>query len=93
MGTNWFKRHLNWTWVIVALACMVAFSIFWAIIGGDTSVAKNAALWVLLPAHANTLRMKKRSGWWILICFWIFFLPLCLSNNNIKEEFNNGDIK
>jgi hypothetical protein len=92
MGSSWFKKHLNWTWVISALICILSFSIIWGFWIRYPENIGNAALWVLLPAHAVTLRMKNRSGWWMPVCFFIWFLPLCLSNKTVKEN-ENGNTK
>jgi len=92
MGTNWFVRHINWTWVIMAFIGMAIFSIFWALTVGYSVNIGSAALWTLLPAHATALRLKNRSGLWIFLCFFIWITPLFLTNKTVKEN-ENGNTK
>jgi len=93
---DWFKQHLNWTWVF----CLLLTSLFSLIltlfeISGDAG--SNVAYWVFLVAGLGSfvfflvisgwvIKQKGHSLWWILLVGW--FSPLWLSNIKtiVKEQ-------
>lgn len=92
---SWVKKHLNWALAIIAIAPP-------ALAGGIVSIAAstpgeyNGMLYVfwliqmgiILPISCLlVLNAKGRSGWWILLYPFTFFLiPLFLSNKNTGQR-------
>jgi len=75
---KWFRRHLNWTWVLGNLFVVVIL----LVIGAEGSEAKTLAqilgLTVMLPLSGWVIIQKGRSPWWLLLSG--LFSPLWLTN-------------
>lgn len=95
LETNWFKRHLNWTYFIglimvqvVAYAIaillvpfqMIAIIIGLAILLGGTF---SLAYWTLNQKDRNYLAS------WAFWSMWIWFIPLLLNNEKGVEQISN----
>ena len=88
--TNWFKRHLNWTWVFGWLFVFVVCFIFGFTMGfAAPDASEEAIIFIanifgsifMLVISGWVIKQKGRSLWWILLSG--IFSPLWLSNNNI----------
>lgn len=86
---NWFKKHLNWTYVLTWLfyffICLIlGFAVgFFAPETPDSSldVMLDILMFaILLPISVLVIRAKGRSLWWILLVGW--FSPLWLSSKS-----------
>ncbi|MCX5998001.1 MAG: zinc-ribbon domain-containing protein [Chloroflexi bacterium] len=91
--TNWFQRHLNWTWVLAVffvpliLFALIGF-IYWLTyqtwpVGLFDIVLRTLS--VVLPildliVSGWVIKNKGRSLWWILLTGWLS--PLWLGNKN-----------
>jgi len=84
---NWFKRHLNWTYVLGYIAVFVfCFIVGFVLAVVDPYVSDEVldvvgysiCIIVLFPLSVWTLKMKNRSQWWLLLAGWLS--PLWLSS-------------
>jgi len=89
---NWFKRHLNLTWLLAYVFYMVGCFVsgmLLAILAFDTSDASMSVMVyvlgaiIMLPASLWVFTMKGRSLWWVLLAGWLS--PLWLSNKRNRE--------
>jgi hypothetical protein len=94
VGSNWFRRHLNWTLVIALVAINAAtfVLVFLAYYFWITEVA-DAVYWLCLVGNiiltaivgAWVLGQKGRSLWWLLLTpFWIGWV-VWLSLDNKRQ--------
>jgi hypothetical protein len=95
MKTNWFQRHLNWTWVLAYPAAWVLILIG---VGLDSifntkvmsMVALISIVILFLTVSIWVIVMKGRSVLWILlVSIWS---PLWLENK-INKENQDGNAK
>jgi len=86
-GVNWFKTHLNWTYVLGHLAGFaLGLALSLVLVVADPSVSEDAAaavsvvVWgvVLYPTSAWVLWQKYRSLCWLWLVWW--GSPLWLGN-------------
>lgn len=75
---NWFERHINWTWTIVALVSRII-----AVAYVESIIAYMLGWAMLIGISAWALWRKQRSGIWILIPFIVLFLK---NKRIIKKE-------
>lgn len=95
--TNWFKRHLNWTWIF-------GYGLLWILppLGGILAVVVSpetteealyslagllyflVLLVVVLPLSIWVLKKKGRSLWWLLGLGWL--TPLWLANKHTQGD-------
>lgn len=74
---NWFRRHLNWTWVLAYL--------IWIPLNAPENVAPQiVGAILLLLASGWVIRQKGRTLWWILLT--PVFSPLWLKNKRVVAE-------
>jgi hypothetical protein len=77
----WFKKHLNWAWAICFLFILLILSLFASYFTGiKTEVYSFAMAWIILPVNAWILHCKGRSAWFLLLSYFIIFVPLILNN-------------
>jgi hypothetical protein len=89
-GLNWFQRHLNWTWILVAILGSLVISPIIAIVAYTSVVSNSSALYSVLLPLSLVVMILGISGWvlyrknrhvlWLIILFipfgWLFFLLL-----------------
>ena len=82
---NWFERHLNWTMFLVWVGIFpIAFLVVILAVLADPTLSEGTAaaigsaigLLVPIPAACWVLGKKKRSMWWLLLSWSVFFLLL-----------------
>jgi len=83
----WFKKHLNWAYVISFAGMLVACFIMGLIVGlTSPNYSENTvtllsyliAFVVMFPISLIILKAKNRSLWWIFLAGW--FSPLWLGS-------------
>ncbi len=72
---NWFKKHLNWAWVIVALSRFVAIPF-------DSPIPYVVLHTALLALTLWALHQKGRSLLWVLMPIAVLFLHNDRSDNS-----------
>lgn len=82
---NWFKRHLNLTWLFGALlVCLLGAALIVFLNLDFLQKGNNQAyffIWVMLPINAWILKQKGRSLHWLwLAFFFVPFIPVILGN-------------
>jgi hypothetical protein len=83
---NWFQRHLNWTWFLVAIVGSYVIGLIFGLAAGSTSpyafyTSLGTLYWLMYSLSALlvliisiwVLRRKNQSLWWLLI---LFLVPL-----------------
>ena len=83
----WFKKHLNWAYVI-SFAGMLVICFIMGLVVGLTSpnytestvtlLSYLIAFVIMFPVSLIILKAKHRSLWWIFLAGW--FSPLWLAN-------------
>ncbi len=92
--TSWFRRHLNWTMVLVFLgAILINFVAGLIVISVNPFVHYSdlealgfvIGLAILIPGWGWALKKKNRSLWWLLLGLFVpfgFIVLLCLGNKS-----------
>jgi len=90
---NWFNRHLNWSWILAWVLCLLTAFLVGVAIGATAPGTPDEAfdaigivltLAIMLPASIFVLKAKDRSLWWLLLSGW--FSPLWLSNKKLEKR-------
>jgi hypothetical protein len=88
---NWFKKHLNLTWLFGALLVVFIATSIKVFFGHGVLEGNNAAyffIWCMLPLNAWILRQKGRNLNWLWLAF--FFVPyITLILGNKKQSSHN----
>jgi len=92
--TSWFRRHLNWTMVLVWLGAILGAFVAGLIVSssnpfvsyGDLEVLGFViGLAILIPGWGWALKKKNRSLWWLLLGLFVpfgFIVLLCLADKS-----------
>jgi len=80
-GMNWFRRHLNWTYVLSYLLWFVLSS------GSEVAGLVAAVFWLIVSGWI--IKQKGRRLWWLLLSW--FLSPLWLKNKKSYRELTETE--
>lgn len=81
---NWFKKHLNLTYLITFILCGLLCWLFYEILQNDTLGLFAVVLYFVVAGWV--LKNKRRSLWWLLLSPYLL-APLWLTNSKELHDY------